>query len=134
MRDVKVFCPKTGTPPFYEFLASLEPRLQYKLLYQLALLSVTPTLCLKEPHFKHFSLERYSQFYELREKSKILVRIIFVIRDGDILLLAPFIKRQSRDTMKALELSAKMLSSICEDPTLAANLKIPEEVRNMEMS
>ena len=72
-------------------------------------------------------LEKYSQFYELREKSKILVRIIFTIQDGDIILLTPFIKRQPRDTMKALEQSLKILANIREFPEFAVNFNVMEE-------
>ena len=81
---------------------------------------------LKEPHFKHFVLEKYKMLYELRERNKVLVRIIFTIQDGDIILLAPFIKRQPRDTMKALELSLRMLADIREHPEFAANF-IPKK-------
>ena len=81
---------------------------------------------LKEPHFKHFVLEKYKMLYELRERNKVLVRIIFTIQDGDIILLAPFIKRQPRDTMKALELSLRMLADIREHPEFAVNF-IPKK-------
>ena len=64
--------------------------------------------------------------YELREKNKVLARIIFTIRDGDIILLAPFIKRQPRDTMKALEQSLKMLADIRDAPEFAVNMKWEE--------
>ena len=74
---------------------------------------------MKEPHIKHFVIERYGQLYELREKNKILVRIIFTICDGDILLLTPFVKRQKRDTMQALEASLNMLADVRADPAYA---------------
>ncbi len=79
---------------------------------------------MKEPHYKHSILEKYSQFYELREKSKILVSIIFVICGEDILLLVPIVKRQPKDTMRALEASLGILAEIRADPSLAVNMNL----------
>lgn len=126
MRAIKVYMPPGQPGPMPEFLASLDEKLRGKLLRQIVRLSHIPMCELKEPHFKHFVLEKYSQLYEVREKNRILVRIIFTIRDGDILLLAPFIKRQPRDTMKALENSLRMLADIRENPEFAVNF---EEVK-----
>ena len=47
--------------------------------------------------------------YELREKGRVLVRIVFAVRDGEVILLVPFLKRQPRDTMKALERSLRVM-------------------------
>ena len=48
--------------------------------------------------------------------------------DGeDILLLTPFIKRQPRDTMRALEASLGILAEIRADPSLAVNMNFWEE-------
>ena len=112
-----------------KFLSLLEPKLRRKLRWQFFKLSKTERLELKEPHFKHFALERYSSLYEMREKSKILVRVIFTIDDasGDIVLLAPFIKRQPRDTMRALEQSLCMLAEIRENPDCAVNYDFYKE-------
>lgn len=110
-----------------QFINSLDSKLQKKLRFQLFLLATKPDYELKEPHFKHFVLEKYSQFYELREKSKILVRIIFVMDGEDILLLTPFIKRQPRDTMRALEASIRMLAEIREHPDYAVNITFLKE-------
>lgn len=61
-------------------------------------------------YVKHFTLERYSSLYELRAKSKTLVRIIFTMTpDGDVLFLTPFVKQHRRDTMQALESSLSLL-------------------------
>ena len=127
MRDVKIYAPPGQLGPLREFLPSLDQKLRQKLLRQIARLSQLHLCELKEPHFKHFVLEKYNHLYELREKSKILVRIIFTIQDGDIILLAPCIKRKPRDTMKALEQSLKMLADIRENPEFAINLVICEE-------
>lgn len=126
MRAIKIYCPPNGDPPIYDFLTSLDQRMYVKLLHQIARLSSTPMSGMKEPHIKHFSLERYSHLYEVREKNKILVRIIFMIYDGDILLLAPFIKKQPRDTLRALEVSEKMLSTIRAHPECAIKFKLPK--------
>lgn len=130
MRTVKIYAPPGQPGPLLEFLSALDEKLRRKLLRQIFRLSQMHLCDLKEPHFKHFVLEKYSHLYELREKSKILVRVIFTIQDGDIILLAPFIKRQPRDTMKALEQSLKMLADIRDDPEFAINItKIKEEFK-----
>lgn len=128
-RTIKTYVPPGQPAPLSAFLVSLDEKLRRKLLWQIFQLSQIPLCDLKEPHYKHFVLEKYSQFYELREKSKILVRIIFTIQDGDIILLTPFIKRQPRDTMKALEQSLKMLANIREFPEIAVNFNVMEEVK-----
>ena len=87
-----------------------------------------PRSGLKEPHYKHFSIERYRSMYELREKGKVLVRVIFTIQDsGEVMLLYAFIKRQKRDTMQALEQSIRILADLREHPEYAVEFKIKEE-------
>lgn len=127
MRSVKIYHPPGRAAPMDQFINSLDSKLQKKLRFQLFLLATKPDYELKEPHFKHFVLEKYSQFYELREKGKILVRIIFVMDGEDILLLTPFIKRQPRDTMRALEASIRMLAEIREHPDYAVNISFLKE-------
>lgn len=127
MREIKIYRPPGAQGPLMEFLPGLEEKLRHKLLWQIFRLSQIPLCDLKEPHFKHFVLEKYSHLYELREKNKILVRIIFTIQDGDIILLAPFVKRQPRDAMRALDLSLKMLADIREHPECAVEFKFQEE-------
>lgn len=127
MRTIKVYMPPGKPGPLFEFLASLDEKLRCKLLSQIIRLAQIPLCDLKEPHFKHFVLEKYNQLYELREKNRVLVRIIFTVQDEDIILLAPFIKRQPRDTMKALEHSLSMLADIRESPEFAVNFKTAKE-------
>lgn len=127
MRAIKVYRPPGQDPPFEAFLAQQDPKLRCKLRWTLFRLSQMERCELKEPHFKHFALERYSDFYELREKNKILVRVVFTFRDGDILLLAPFVKRESRDTMRALERSIGMLADVREHPDYAVKYNFQEE-------
>lgn len=65
---------------------------------------------------------------ELREKGKVLVRVIFTIQDsGEVMLLHAFIKRQKRDTMQALEQSIRILADLREHPEYAVEFKIKEE-------
>lgn len=128
MRAVKVYQPPGQIAPMEVFLSSLEPKLQKKLRRQFLMLACTEISDLREPHYKHFVLERYNQFYELREKNKILVRIIFVICGEDYLLLTPFVKRQPRDTMRALEASLRLLAEIREHPDYAVNMNLFKEV------
>lgn len=126
MRTIKIYMPPGEPGPLLEFLSALDEKFRHKLLRQIFRLSQIHLCDLKEPHFKHFVLEKYNQLYELREKNKVLARIIFTIRDGDIILLAPFIKRQPRDTMKALDQSLRMLADIRENPEFAVNMKWEE--------
>ena len=130
MRDIKTYCPPCRDAPIYAFLAGVDKKLRRKITWQIFQLSQLELCEMKEPHFKHFVLERYSRFYELREKNKILVRIIFTIDDssGDIILLVPFIKRQPRDTMRALEASIGMLAEIRKNPDCAVKFEYFKEV------
>lgn len=121
MRAIKVYCPPGVEPPLYAFIDALDGKLKAKLLWQIFRLRNLPACELKEPHFKHFSLERYSQMYELREKGKVLIRIVFTVQNEDVILLTSFIKRQPRDTMKALDQSLYILSDIQQHPDRTSN-------------
>ena len=100
-----------GQAPLLTFLETLEPKLQQKLFSQFALLSKPPLP--REPIVKHFAIEKYNRLYELRAKSKVMVRIVFTILDNnDILLLAPFVKKHKRNTMAALDSSLKLLAQV----------------------
>lgn len=128
MKDIKVYTPPERAAPVARFIDSLDPRLRDKLIRQLVALPHTPRSVLREPHFKHFTLERYRDLYELRERGKVLVRIIFTIQPhGEILLLHAFIKRQSRDTMQALEQALNVLAQVRDRPELAAEYTVKEE-------
>lgn len=121
MRAIKVYCPPGVEPPLYAFIDALDGKLKAKLLWQIFRLRNLPACELKEPHFKHFSLERYSQMYELREKGKVLIRIVFTVQNEDVILLTSFIKRQPRDTKKALDQSLYILSDIQQHPDRTSN-------------
>ena len=58
MRAIKVYCPPGAEPPLYAFIDALDGKLKAKLLWQIFRLRNLPACELKEPHFKHFSLER----------------------------------------------------------------------------
>ena len=69
-----------------------------------------------EPYVKHFSIEKYRQFYELRVKaSGTMIRIIFIENKGEILLLYAFYKRDRKDTEKALECALKIKNVITSE-------------------
>lgn len=127
MRVIKVYQPPGQDSPFDIFLAQQEPKLRQKICWTLFRMMRMELCEFKEPHFKHFALERYSPFYELREKNRVLVRVVFTVRDADILVLAPFIKKESRDTMRALERSICMLADVREHPDYAVNYDFKEE-------
>lgn len=127
MRKIKLYCPLEKRPPLAEFLETLEDKLAEKTIRQIFRLADTPLSQMKEPHIKHFTIERYSRFYELRERGKICVRLVFTFYDGDVLLLAPFLKREKRDTMQALELSLRMMEAVQADPALAVCIQDRKE-------
>lgn len=70
---------------------------------------------MREPYVKHFKIERYQALYELRAKSKTVIRVIFTLTgDGNVLFLSPFVKRHRRDTQQALDASLRLLAQ-CSD-------------------
>ena len=126
MKGIKVYTPPERAAPVARFIDDLEPKLRDKVIRQLIELPNTPNL--REPHFKHFTLERYRDLYELRARGKVLVRVIFTIRpNGEILLLHAFIKRQSRDTMQALEQALSVMAQVRDRPELAVEYIVREE-------
>ncbi len=128
MENIKVYQPPGRPAQAAVFIEGLEPKLRDKLVRQIFYLSRTPPSGLTEPHYKHFSIEKYRSLYELREKGRTIVRVIFTIQpDGEILLLHAFTKRQKRDTMQALEHSLRLLAEIRERPDCAVEYKVKEE-------
>ena len=128
MEGIKVYKPPERAAPVVCFIDSLDPKLREKLIRQMVTLPRTPRSALREPHFKHFTLERYRDLYELRERGKVLVRVIFTIQpNGEILLLQAFVKRQSRDTMQALEQALNILAQARDRPELAVEYTVREE-------
>ena len=128
MKDVFVYQPPGGSAQVALFIEGLDTKLRVKLLRQIIPLPRMPPSILREPHYKHFTLERYRELYELRERGKVLVRVVFTIRpNGEVILLHAFIKRQSRDTMQALEQSLNILARLRDRPELAAEYIVKEE-------
>ena len=120
MRSILIYQPPDQAETVGAFIDSLDPKMREKLNWQLFRLVYVHPCQLREPHFKHFSLERYRELYELREKGKQLVRIIYTVRpNGEVLLLHGFIKRQNRDTNLALEQSLRILAELREHPEYA---------------
>jgi len=124
MREIKIYQPPGESSPIALFLNGLDQKLKEKIIFQIFRVATLHPAEMREPHIKNFVLERYSALYELREKSKILIRIIFTISDGDIILLTPFIKRQKRDSEKALECAVKILADIRTHPEYAVDFSL----------
>lgn len=122
-----MYCRPGDYAPVTLFLNAIGDKLREKIIRQIFNFAAVPQVLWREPHIKHFSIERYSHFYEVREKNKILVRVIFTVCGEDIILLAPFVKHQKRDTMRALEQSVKMLAEIREHPEYAIKFLLQEE-------
>lgn len=112
VRKIYYFKPEGKTAPFLGFMDSLDSKARQKIIYALQCMAISPGK-LSEPQVKHFSIERYKRLYELREKSRVLVRIIFIPdAAGNIILLHPFLKQHKRNTYQALETSLGMLEQI----------------------
>lgn len=78
MKDVLVY-QLPGTPAqAAQFIEGLEPKLREKLLRQIIPLPRMPPSILREPHYKHFTLERYRSLYEVRAKNGIAVRLSLI--------------------------------------------------------
>ena len=127
MKDVFVYQPPGGSAQVALFIAGLDTKLREKLLRQIIPLPRMPPSILREPHYKHFTLERYRSLYEVRAKGRVAVRITFTILPGGrILLLCGFVKKQSRDTTRALEQSLRILLALQEHPEYAVEYIIKE--------
>jgi len=128
MKGISIYQPPGSTAQAASFIEGLEPKLREKLLRQIIPLPRMPPSVLREPHYKHFTLEKYRAFYEVREKGRIVVRVIFtILPDGRVLLLSGFVKKQTRDTMRALEQSLRILADFLEHPEYAVEYRIKEE-------
>ena len=116
MKKIYLYKSPDGSAPFLEFMAALDEKARKKLEYALKSMAITPGR-FSEPMVKHFSIERYQQLYELREKARVLLRVVFTFDEcGNVILLCPFIKRHKRNTNQALEASLAMLEKIENNP------------------
>jgi len=120
-----IVVPAEGPVPLYDFFIALEDKQRQKLISLFAMLLQSPTAIMREPYVNHFGIERYQALYELRAKSKNLVRIIFTLTEhGDVLFLEPFVKRHKRNTMQALDRSLEYLAYIKDGSCSAEELSI----------
>lgn len=111
-RKIYILPAGDGKVPFLEFKSGLDEKARQKIDYGLSCLALFPEYW-SEPHVKHFTIERYTQLWEYREKSKILLRIIFALdRQGNIIILKPFVKRHNRETMQSLDAALSLLNTI----------------------
>lgn len=118
MKQIYTYCDENRNAPVLDFMKSADNKIKKKFKYQLQML-LTEKQMLREPHIKHFGVERYKQFYEFRIKmAKNMVRIIFCERDENIILLHAFYKRGRRDTENALEYALKLYSKMEQDSLL----------------
>lgn len=126
MRKIYLYQSPDKTAPFLDFMDSLDSKVRKKIDYALKCMVISPGK-LSEPQVKLFSIERYSQLYELRERIRILVRIVFTVDgDGNIILLHPFLKKHKRNTYQALEISLEMLEQIRQTPETLLEYQFPD--------
>ena len=103
---------RDGKMPVAEFIEGASAKVKKKLAYILRLLADETNL-LQEPHVKHFSIEKYKRLYEIRLKAeKSMVRIIYYEIDKNVILLYAFVKRDKRDTERALEYALKLIERL----------------------
>lgn len=128
MNKIYVFRERDGTVPFLFFFQSLDEKLQRKIVKGLRCLALFPGYR-TQPHVKHFSLERYSDLFEYRERIRILFRVIYTTdAKGNIILLAPFVKKRDKDTQRALELAVRRAEIVREYPECRIELDLRGEV------
>ncbi len=119
----KIYTYKDGNKyPVEEFLMDIDEKLRRKLITQIIYICDERNP-FAEPYVKHFSIAKYRQMYEVRVKAaETMLRIIFYEKDGNIILLHAFRKRDRKDTEKALINAFRILDGIIDD-----NGNIPEE-------
>ena len=79
------------------FISRSDPKIKKKYEFLLRFIA-DETNQLKESYVKHFSIERFKQFYELQLKAaKTMIRIIYYKADENIILLHAFNTRDKRD-------------------------------------
>ena len=111
MRQISVY-EQNGKSIIEKFISQTNDKVKRKLKRQLEYICDERN-GFTEPYVKHFSIEKYRQFYELRVKaSGTMVRIIFCENDSEIILLYAFYKRDRKDTEKALECALKIKNAI----------------------
>lgn len=107
-----MYSDEQGKSQITEFINNSNPKIRKKYEFILNLIADENNR-LKEPYVKHFSIEKYKQLYELRLKAaNTMIRIIYYEADKNIILLHAFVKRDRRDTEKALEYSLKIIEKL----------------------
>ena len=125
---IYTFCERDGQSPFLSLFHQLDKNLQQKILKGLRCMALFPSYR-AQPHVKHFSIERYSQLYEYRERIRILFRVIYTLDTAkNIILLVPFVKKRDKDTQRALELAVQRMETIRQYPECRVELDIGGEV------
>ena len=113
MRKLYAYAPDTRCP-VQEFLQSMDAKIQDKLRFQLAYI-LDEHSSFVEPYVKHFSIAKYRQLYEIRVKAaEQMVRVIFHEKNGEIILLHAFHKRDRKDTERALEAARRIYEEITD--------------------
>lgn len=113
MRKLYAYAPDSRCP-VQEFLQGMNEKIQDKLRFQLAYI-LDENSSFVEPYVKHFSLAKYRQLYEIRViAAKTMVRVIFHEKNGEIILLYAFHKRDRKDTERALEAARRIYDEITD--------------------
>ena len=113
MRKLYAYAPDSRCP-VQEFLQGMNEKIQDKLRFQFAYI-LDENSSFVEPYVKHFSLAKYRQLYEIRViAAKTMVRVIFHEKNGEIILLYAFHKRDRKDTERALEAARRIYDEITD--------------------
>lgn len=113
MRKLYAYAPDSRCP-VQEFLQGMNEKIRDKLRFQLAYILDENSIFV-EPYVKHFSLAKYRQLYEIRViAAKTMVRVIFHEKNGEIILLYAFHKRDRKDTERALEAARRIYDEITD--------------------
>ena len=119
MRKLYAYAPDSRCP-VQEFLQGMNEKIQDKLRFQLAYI-LDENSSFVEPYVKHFSLAKYRQLYEIRViAAKTMVRVIFHEKNGEIILLYAFHKRDRKDTERALEAARRIYDEITDRAAASA--------------
>ena len=107
MRIIYVY-KETGEDYVMHFMRGCSEKIREKfkfLIYRLLTECELP----REPHIKHFTIEKYKAIYEMRIRiDNQIVRVMFSLYHGrDILLLHAFYKHSPQDGERGLEMAYK---------------------------
>lgn len=106
---------ESGDKPVADFMDKAPPKVKKKFQFMLEYIkNDKKVLC--EPYVKHFTIEKYRRFYELRLRVGVMVRIIYILsvdeENENIILLHAFYKYKKRDTEQALDYALKLAENI----------------------